>query len=104
MEVFGAMSPVARKEHKCDLCNGTIKKGEKYERWAYADGGHAEGIKVHTVCKGILSDCLGFETEFDWWEIEDYVREVYSENNLCQEDMPLSEMVVLVDAWNRRAQ
>jgi len=102
MEVFGRMSPIARKEHTCDLCHRAIHKGEKYERWAYSDEGHANSISVHTICKSVLDSCLGFEQEFSWYEIEDYVREVCSGNNLCPEDTPLSEMVILVDDWNRR--
>ena len=103
MEVFGVKAPIARKEHKCDLCHGIIRKGEEYVRWVCSDGGHAEGIKVHSRCRKILGIYLGNDIEFTWDEVEDYVREVCIDNNLCTEDTPLSEMVVLVDAWNRRA-
>ena len=102
MEVFGIKEPTARKEHKCELCHGTINKGEKYVRWACADGGQAESIKVHSLCYSVLESCLEIGEEFSWDEMEDYIRRVCIENNLCQKDTLLSVMVVLVDEWNNR--
>jgi hypothetical protein len=103
MEVFGSHSPIARKEHKCDLCRGAIKIGEKYDRWACADGGRAESIKVHQDCHSILKDCLDGDTEFDWWGVVDYVRETCRDNNLCADNTPLPEMAKIVYEFNRRS-
>ena len=103
MDVFGEHTPIAIKEQVCDLCHGTIKKGEKYARGAYADSYCIGDIRVHILCKDVLTASLERgQNEFTWYEVEDAVRDVCSENNLCTKDTPLSEMVKYVDAWNRR--
>ena len=103
MDVFGEHTPIAKKEHVCDLCHGTIKQGEKYARWAYADSYCIGDIRVHILCKDVLTAFLERgQNEFTWYEVEDYVREVCSENRLCPNDTPLQKMVSLDYAWNWR--
>ena len=103
MDVFGEHTPVARKEHVCDLCRGAIKKGEKYARWAFADSECIGDIRVHILCKDVLTASLERgQTEFTWYEVEDYVRETCMKNSLCPNDTPLQKMVSLVCDWNRR--
>ena len=99
MDVFGYGTPTARKEHKCDLCRGTIDKGEIYERWAFSDGGICQDIKVHTHCNVVLEKYLGRETEFDWFGVEDYIQDMCIEHNLCDKGTPMPEKVILVYGW-----
>jgi len=103
MDVFGIETRTARKDGKCDMCRGAIRKGEKYERWAYADGGRASSIKVHTHCKALLNDCLDGDTEFTWDGVEDWLRDMCMYYSLCPDDTPLSEMAVLFDNHRRKA-
>ena len=96
MDVFRYCHPVARKDGRCTLCGGVINKGEKYDRWAYADGGRASSIKAHHHCNLLLSKYLDGDTEFDLCGFEDWIRDTCEENNLCRKDMPLSEKVLVV--------
>ena len=40
------VTPTARKEHKCEFCNGIIAIGEKYERSTFVDNGIVYGDVV----------------------------------------------------------
>ena len=41
--------PVARKEHRCDFCNGTIGKGEKYARHIFSSVEYKTSICIFTA-------------------------------------------------------
>jgi hypothetical protein len=101
MEVFGIATRKSRKVRKCDMCHGTISKGEMYERWACADEGRVHDIKVHTHCKHLLSDYLQGETEFTWDGVAEWLRSECEYEHLCEDDATLEEMVALLYAHTR---
>ena len=51
----------AQKDHRCDMCRGMIKAGEKYCRTFSVDGGDNWMLKEHLECKekreAMCSDC-----------------------------------------------
>ena len=47
-------APIARKEHKCDLCHGTIAKGERYVHIVQSTDGDIFDSKYHTVCCDLI--------------------------------------------------
>lgn len=51
-------TPIARKEHKCDLCHRPIAKGERYVRIAQAEDGDFFDSKYHTGCYELVCDFI----------------------------------------------
>lgn len=73
--------PVARKQHKCNFCGGTIEKGEKYDCCTISFDGSIYTWKSHLYCSALTAEMDGYETDegldeddFKRW-IDDYVRE-----------------------------
>ncbi len=67
--------PTARKEHKCDLCGGMIKIGEKYIRCNGMYDGEFFDSKHHVDCMGIIEKyCRAHEdNEYTADAIEDWI-------------------------------
>ncbi len=101
MEVFGIETRKSRKVRKCDMCRGTINKGEMYERWAYSDEGRCRDIKVHEHCKHLLSDYLDGDTEFTWDGVAEWLRTTCEDEQICEDDKTLEEMSALLYARTR---
>lgn len=59
--------PIARKDHRCDYCNGIIPKGEKYNRDGLVYDGTATTWKSHMFCQGLVNRLV------DWSEVDDGV-------------------------------
>lgn len=62
MKEIRAERPIARKEHRCMFCNGTIQKGEKYERQTNIFDGRIYDWICHIVC----SDLAGKLNMMEW--------------------------------------
>ncbi len=48
----------------CELCGEPIETGEVYRRWAWADDGSVQTVRVHDACETEARDC---EWYFDEW-------------------------------------
>ena len=73
---------IARKVHKCSLCNGDIlPKTKYYEIIAKCDGQFCDD-KYHKLCNDLISDfCKYYELdEFCTYDIEEY----YKDKNCCK--------------------
>jgi len=68
-------TPKARKEYKCDLCNGSIAIGERYVRRCGKLDGSMFDDKYHTSCDGVIDAyCQDNDTyEYDEWDIQDWI-------------------------------
>ena len=69
--------PTARKEHKCDLCGGVIKIGEKYLRSSGVYIGEFFDTKHHIECERIIHKyCKDMEdNEFVVDAVNDWVHD-----------------------------
>lgn len=84
LDFYNQKYPKARKEHKCELCNNVIRKGEKYSCESGKYDGDMFTRRLCLTCRRILEAyCLesGCD-EFDWWEITDWLHDKYC-NNSC---------------------
>lgn len=86
MEFYSEKTPIAQKEHKCEMCGGVIQVGEKYTYQSGKFYGEFFSRKLHTECDYILTDFLNEtgENEFCYDEISDWWSESYCWN--CKHD------------------
>lgn len=74
--------PIAKKEHQCDWCYGTIKKGEVYERQSNVADGDFYEWKNHLKCRQIAKaldmwDWVGPEYGLDADSFQESINEEY---------------------------
>jgi hypothetical protein len=79
MNTLSQRTPKAKKEHRCDYCNGTIQVGEVYNYSAHTDG-------MFYAWKSHL-DCQSIAHELNMWEwvdegldsdsFQEFIRERY---------------------------
>lgn len=81
METISRTKPKARKEHKCDWCNGTINKGEIYER-SFLKYNDIYVWKNHMRCSEIANKLSMFDDCNDYGLDEDTFHELI-ENEFC---------------------
>lgn len=66
---------IARKEHKCDLCHGTISKGERYVHNVQSDSGDIFDYKYHVGCYDLVNRYVrnegGYVDNFDEYDVID---------------------------------
>lgn len=58
--------PVASKDHKCEFCGMTIRRGEKHVRMTIVDNGKINNVRPHFECEK-LSNKLNFNTKLRGW-------------------------------------
>lgn len=79
METLQISNPKARKEHRCDYCNGKIEKGEKYQNSTHVHD-DLYTWKAHLSCQELaekmemFKDCPDGVTEGDF---SDFVNDYY---------------------------
>lgn len=82
LDFYNKSNPKARKDHVCEYCGKTIHKGEIYSYETGKYDGDMFARKLCLVCENIL-DAFIKEVdadEFDWWEINDWLRDLYCYN------------------------
>ena len=62
METFDSGKRTARKEHKCNFCNGVIKKGEEYQYSVHKDD-EVYTWKSHINCSELV---VLLDMEYDY--------------------------------------
>ena len=86
MKTLRTIYPIARKEHKCDYCNGTIKIGEMYEYSV-----HVYNIiytwKSHFKCRDIANKLDMFDNCEEGLTSDAFVENI----DECYSDINLSE-------------
>lgn len=63
MQVFGDETRLARREHRCSYCDGAIRKGSTYRRWASEDGGQVCTVRAHPDCVALWRVVQPYEDE-----------------------------------------
>lgn len=65
---------IARKEHSCDWCNGTIQKGEKYNYQRFLFDGEFCEWRAHLKCQKAMSaiwDYVNPDEGMNAWEFDE---------------------------------
>lgn len=70
--------PVAKKEHKCSLCGGTIKIGEQYKRYSGKYEGDMFDHKYCADCERCLNYYLDVSKENEY--SEDWISDTLQED------------------------
>lgn len=70
--------PKAKKQHKCNYCNGTIEVGEVYSRSTHVYDGDLYEWKSHDKCQFLASELRMFE-DVDEGVTMDYFMESVNE-------------------------
>jgi hypothetical protein len=71
-QAIGQKTVKARKKHVCHWCGSYIFVGDKYERWAWVDGGDISTVKSHVVCFKYAMRVQEVEGEPVWFDYDGY--------------------------------
>ncbi|EOS47185.1 hypothetical protein C810_01501 [Lachnospiraceae bacterium A2] len=79
LEFYNQSKPKARKDHVCEFCIQTIRKGEKYSYETGKYEGEMFVRKLCLVCKNILDKFCNEsgDEEFSWDWITDWLCDLY---------------------------
>ena len=84
---FPQETPVARKQHECEMCLFPIEPGTQYvlEKGNY-DGGFFTR-RLHEMCSAILYDFMteSWESEFEWDWIFEWLQQRYCDGCACED-------------------
>ena len=81
--------PIAKKEHRCDLCGEAIPVGVKYLRFSGIADGSPFDIKLHSECSEVVDDYALDTGEAEWssdeihWWIEERLCSKCEERDGC---------------------
>lgn len=64
-------TPIAKKEHKCELCSKPIPIGSRYDREVGVFEGNFQSVKLHEICRELCNEyCDGesyyFTDVYEW--------------------------------------
>lgn len=100
MVILKESRPVARKEHTCDLCYGTISVGERYYKQTNVCDHYMSDWACHSECLDIANKLdmydgysdSGLEGDSFIENLNDYVSEYHYDKETCDiaEDWKLS--------------
>ena len=62
----------ARKPHRCDLCNGTIEPGERYEHYVGKFDGEIYTFRSHEKCKYVSDEIWDYCDPDEGMGIDDF--------------------------------
>lgn len=74
MQQIAKRFPRAKKSYHCDLCRGSINKGEQYSYQFNTDGGEAYAFRSHLECDFVCNELWEFMNPWDGvtdWEFLD---------------------------------
>ena len=54
--ILKILHPIARRRHKCQLCECAIEKGQRYERQTVSECGRVYDFICHEECSELISD------------------------------------------------
>lgn len=85
-EVLQEKSPIARKEHRCDYCGGTIHAGERYVNQTLVYDGTVYPWKSHEHCYSLTS-YIEYDPDYGISEddFQSWVNEYVAENHFDKE-------------------
>lgn len=91
-EVLQEKSPIARKEHRCDYCGGTIHAGERYKNQTLVYDGTVYPWKSHEQCYSLTS-YIEYDPDYGISEddFQSWVNEYVAENHFDKEKDDIAE-------------
>lgn len=80
MEFYSETHLIARKEHRCEMCDEAIPVGTAYWRETGKFDGEFFTRRIHEHCYEMMTEyCAEVDTEFFWDDITAYVAEKHCE-------------------------
>lgn len=91
---------IARKEHKCSFCNGTIHKGEKYRWQKFVEDGIYEW-KSHLKCNFVANQLYNYSNcDYDNGMTSEIFKEIIKEfyyEFIGSDDISLYDMIDIIN-------
>ena len=81
LETLDTSTPIARKEHHCDYCDGIIHKGERYEHQTLKYDGRLYTWKSHILCSRVAENIEPLDEGISQQEFRDWIDEYVYDNH-----------------------